>query len=868
MTDSDRAREALTFIPASCDRDTWFRVLASVKSLLGEDGREIADEWSATAPDSYDPASFKTAWRSISEGGAITAGTLFGMAKDNGYVPGVNGHPVLPTAEAIAKRDAARRAEEDRRSAKAAEAALKACELWKAADRGPTPYTERKGVQPTATMKRIHADKLPSILGYAPRLHGCDDAALKGVCVVVPIGANGKIASVELIDESGAKCALAGSRKSGGYWSADKLPDGDGEGQTVLIAEGVATALSAFQATGFPTVAAFSCSGFRAVALAMRARYPKARLVIVADIGNGEQKAHEAAGAVGGFVALPDFGTSRRDGDKDLNDLHMSEGEQAVRNAIERASAPNVSTPQPIPENRPDAILANRQTKWESPGEITAPLLEVPAFNPDVMLPDGLRAWIVDEADRMPVPLDFVAAPAITALGSVIGTQCVAKPKSRDDWVVSPNLWGASVGGPSTKKTPGLTAALRPLDGLIAKAIERHTEQLGVYETTKTVADAKREAIEGRLKQAAKDATKGDVTVIADELTRHRESADAAAPVLRRFKSNDSTVEKLGELLRDNPNGLLMLRDEVVGLIASWDREGHEGYRAFFLEAWNGTGSFDTDRIGRGTIFIPNLCVSIYGGIQPDKLTGYLEEASDSLANDGMLPRFQMLVYPDDTRWEWRDRIPVKEARDRAKRIFERLAELPAEAWGANPRNDFVRFPYFNFGEQAQQLFIEWTGELHRRIPAENDPLVAQHLAKFDKLFTALALVFHLVDCADKGISGPITEESALRAAAWCQYLEAHARRCYGLLADKGLRAAQALAQLISGGQLADGFTSRDIRRKQRRHLKTDEAVHAALDWLVDEGWLRPEDVGGEGPGTGRKTVRYHINPRIAERQQ
>ena len=140
---------------------------------------------------------------------------------------------------------------------------------------------------------------------------------------------------------------------------------------------------------------------------------------------------------------------------------------------------------------------------------------------------------------------------------------------------------------------------------------------------------------------------------IAKELRTHGEQAPEA-PTLRRYKTNDSTVEKLGELLRENPAGLLVLRDELVGLIATWEREGREGERAFFLEAWNGNQSFDTDRIGRGHISIPNLCASIFGGIQPDKLMVYLEQAAHALANDGMLQRFQVLVYPDPRRWEWR----------------------------------------------------------------------------------------------------------------------------------------------------------------------------------------------------------------------
>jgi hypothetical protein len=85
------------------------------------------------------------------------------------------------------------------------------------------------------------------------------------------------------------------------------------------------------------------------------------------------------------------------------------------------------------------------------------------------------------------------------------------------------------------------------------------------------------------------------------------------------------------------------------------------------------------------------------------------------------------------------------------------------------------------------------------------------------------------------------------RAAAWCEYLEAHARRCYGLLKDDGLRAAQALAAKLERGALDDGFTLRDVRRNQWRSLTTDDAIQAALDWLEDEDWLRSEAPAAAG---------------------
>jgi hypothetical protein len=502
---------------------------------------------------------------------------------------------------------------------------------------------------------------------------------------------------------------------------------------------------------------------------------------------------------------------------------------------------------------------------WPAPKPIQAALHSVPAFDPETLLPEALRAWIMDEADRMPCPPDFIAAGALVALGAIIGARCTIKPKSRDSWMIVPNLWGGIVGLPSAKKSPAIGAALKPLDRLIAQAMEAYQADVEAFEADKTVFEAKKDAIESRIKSAAKDAKKGDLGCIAKELQDHRQQAQKA-PILRRFKSNDTTVEKLGELLRENPAGLLVMRDELVGLIASWDREGRDGERAFYLEAWNGNASFDTDRIGRGSIFIPNLCVSIFGGIQPDKLTGYLEQATNTLANDGMLQRFQLLVYPDHRPWEWRDRIPAKDARDLAFGVFEALADFDPVDWGAAPADDFAKFAHFSFDAAAQEIFIEWSGDLHRvRLPAEDHPIIAQHLSKFDKLFPALALILHLVNCAATGQRGPVTAESALRAAAWCDYLEAHARRCYGLLIDDGLRAAQALADKLRHGKLSDGFTARDVRRNQWRYLTTDDAVQAALDWLEDENWLQSEEVGGAGPGTGRRTWRYFVNPKAAK---
>ena len=62
----------------------------------------------------------------------------------------------------------------------------------------------------------------------------------------------------------------------------------------------------------------------------------------------------------------------------------------------------------------------------------------------------------------------------------------------------------------------------------------------------------------------------------------------------------------------------------MIGWFRSLDRDGREGDRAFYLEAWNGNKGFTYDRIERGTMDIAALCISIFGAITPGPLLSYV----------------------------------------------------------------------------------------------------------------------------------------------------------------------------------------------------------------------------------------------------
>jgi len=335
-SDIERIREALDFISPD-DRDTWVRMGMAIKSELGDSGFDVWDAWSKQA-ESYKAADAFSVWKSI-DAGSVTAGTLFHEAKANGWLD--DGGYYKPTGEEIAehKRKAEERAklEASAIASDRAKTADKAAAIWKAsAAVAGNPYLDRKGVAPSTTLREIEVDDLKCLLGYAPK---SSDVPLTGKLLVVPIKRGQELASLEFIDGAGHKTALRGrGTKTGGYWAAQRLPVGL---VTLLIGEGVATMLSAREATGEAVAAALSSGNLKAVARAMRERLPKARLVILADLvkATGEPDPHaiEAARSVGGLLAVPDFGTDRPVGATDFNDMAEQCGANAVKLAIESA---------------------------------------------------------------------------------------------------------------------------------------------------------------------------------------------------------------------------------------------------------------------------------------------------------------------------------------------------------------------------------------------------------------------------------------------------------------------------------------------------------------------------------------------------
>ena len=488
--------------------------------------------------------------------------------------------------------------------------------------------------------------------------------------------------------------------------------------------------------------------------------------------------------------------------------------------------------------------------KWPDPLSLDEEALSVAPFLPD-MLPEAISPWLADIADRMQVPLDFLASSVVVILGSLIGRRSGIYPKAFDDWLVVPNLWGAVVGRPSLLKSPAIAEVMKPLEELVAKAIAGHEIELAQYELNEEWYQAKKCAQKDSMRKAAKGKDPKRPSTV-EELSK------AVKPRVKRYKTEDGTVEKIGEILQENPRGILVHRDELVGWLKSLDKYGREGDRAFYLESWNGTGSYTVDRIGRGTIHIPALCISIIGGIQPGPLAAYVREASSGgSGDDGLLQRFQLLVWPNVPKtWEKVDREPDQTARAVAFDVFGKIDAFAP--FGPEDDHDCKVFA-LRFDAEAQVGFDEWRAALEQKLRSGDiSPSMESHLAKYRSLMPKLALIFYIVETVGRGeVPVAVDLRAAQKAIQWCTYLETHATRLYASGRASVLESGRALLRHIRAGHLRDGFSIREVY--YGRHwagLETSDQVAGAIKVLEEFGWVRNEVV--KTPGRPSSRIRVH----------
>ena len=162
--------------------------------------------------------------------------------------------------------------------------------------------------------------------------------AWKSILVVPMLDESGEVQSLQFISKNGDKKFLFGGKMQGCYFPIGTMQ----KPETILIAEGYATAATIHEVTGLPVIVAYNAGNLLPVAESIRAQYPAASIILCADddwktvlpngtpFNTGIVKAEKAAQAIGGKIVAPVFGNSRPDKATDFNDMAALAGKDAV----------------------------------------------------------------------------------------------------------------------------------------------------------------------------------------------------------------------------------------------------------------------------------------------------------------------------------------------------------------------------------------------------------------------------------------------------------------------------------------------------------------------------------------------------------
>lgn len=454
------------------------------------------------------------------------------------------------------------------------------------------------------------------------------------------------------------------------------------------------------------------------------------------------------------------------------------------------------------------------------PAAVVRPLLSYAAFPLDA-LPRPLAGFVAEAAAALGCDPSMVALPAIAVAGSLIGNTRTIRLKS--SWQEPCIFWTCIVADSGTLKSPAHDTAVRPLHRLQKRLKTDHAARMAEYQT-------------------------------AHEEWKSRKARDAAnagpepeKPILPRVVCSDITLERLGELLEQNPRGILCARDELAGWFGSFSRyKGKAG--ASDLPAWlemhcAGPLTIDRKTSEKKVLFIDRAAVSVSGTIQP----GILAKAvRGDFLDSGFIARI-LLAMPPKARKEWQD-VDIDPATvDAYGQLIESLYQLD---FGTDGNGERVPVSLDLDGE-ARQAWIDFYNTFGTE-QADADGERAAALSKLEGYAARFALLHHICERIGAGLDERVSigAESIAAGIKLARWFANEAERIYAMFGEtEKQRETRRLIEWIMGR--GGEATVRNVQDNLRSRYPTAEAARAALDELAAAGigeWVP----GTSGPQGGR----------------
>jgi hypothetical protein len=375
-----------------------------------------------------------------------------------------------------------------------------------------------------------------------------------------------------------------------------------------------------------------------------------------------------------------------------------------------------------------------------------------PLFPTDA-LPGPVVGLVKEAAKAIGCPPDAIGLSALVAAGAAIGNSRVIQPKK--DWTESAAIFGAVIAEPGEKKTAAIKVATDPARKLEHKLQRRHETALEEFA---------RELREYEVDK--KDAAKAGAAA----------PPPPRAPIAERVRVNDTTVEAIIPILKDNPRGLILEQDELLGWVKGMNQYkagGKGNERQFWLSDWSNE-PVSVDRKGQqGPISVLKPFIAIIGSIQPQVLPELAENRED-----GMLERF-LFAYPHTLNSMWTEEDISEGALLAYRALYDRLRELSMDK---DEDGDPVEVPV-SFSPEAKGVYVDAYNAHRKEIMMPGFPRYLRSVwAKLEAYTLRLTLILACCRFAARGSAERVEQDDVIRALALIDYFKGQARRVFGAL--------------------------------------------------------------------------------------
>lgn len=374
---------------------------------------------------------------------------------------------------------------------------------------------------------------------------------------------------------------------------------------------------------------------------------------------------------------------------------------------------------------------------------------------PYQVFPEVIQAVINEWHKAFPIPSEYYAAGILAAFSGAIGNS--VKIEYKRGYTEPALLYMALVGSPGLGKTPALNKAINPL-------INKEIEYRDAYKEAK--------ATFAQLSAEAKE-DKGE---------------KPPSPLCRELIIDDSTTEAVAGLMHDNPKGLTLIKDELMGFIGNMNKYNKGADAEFWLSTWSNTTA-KTNRSTKETIFVKSSYVTIVGGIQKNvvkKLT------TQDNVNNGFAARFLFVVPDSFDRKKDTDYEPDLTIIDKYSKALNTLFESLESACGSPVLHDGyligcgINPAIIRMTTEAKTIFRDWKNSMVDKGNNSSSDWERGSLTKLEAYCLRFSLILELMNAScndieikktgdekEPAMNISIQPETVTRAIQLCGYFEA-----------------------------------------------------------------------------------------------